>query len=85
MTMVKCRFGTPLKKRLDSRKETETLLKLVRHNIIRVGYPEVMGGVVSLVPEPVMSIKKEGSLGKNSRALGQKRRIRREKIDTGIL
>ena len=29
--------------------------------------------------------KKEGSLGKNSRALGQKRRSRREKIDTGIL
>jgi hypothetical protein len=32
-----------------------------------------------------MSIKKEGSLRKNSRALGQKRRRRREKVDTGIL
>jgi len=34
------------RKRLDSRKETETRLKLVGHNIRRVGYPEVMGDVV---------------------------------------
>ena len=37
--MVKCRFGAPLRKRLESRKETETRLKLV-------GYLEVMGDVV---------------------------------------
>jgi len=45
-SMVKCRFGAPLRKRLDSRKETETRLKLVGHNIRRVGYLEVMGDVV---------------------------------------
>ena len=45
-SMVKCRFGAPLKKKLDSRKETETRLKLVGHNIRRVGYLEVMGDVV---------------------------------------
>jgi len=45
-SMVKCRFGAPLRKRLDSRKETETRLKLVGHNIRRVGYLEIMGDVV---------------------------------------
>ena len=45
-SMVKCRFGAPLRKRLESRKETETRLKLVGHNIRRVGYLEVMGDVV---------------------------------------
>ncbi|MCK4459709.1 MAG: hypothetical protein KAU52_08310 [Methanosarcinales archaeon] len=45
-SMVKCRFGAPLKRRLDSRKETETRLKLVGHNIRRVGYLEIMGDVV---------------------------------------
>jgi transposase len=45
-SMVKCRFGAPLRKRLDSRKETETRLTLVGHNIRRVGYLEVMGDVV---------------------------------------
>ena len=45
-SMVKCRFGAPLRKRLDSRKETETRLKLVGHNIRRAGYLEMMGDVV---------------------------------------
>jgi len=45
-SMVKCRFGAPLRKRLESRKETETRLKLVGHNIRRVGYLEVLGDVV---------------------------------------
>ena len=45
-SMVKCRFGAPLRKRLESRKETETRLKLVGHNIRRVGYLEIMGDVV---------------------------------------
>ncbi len=45
-SMVKCRFGAPLRKRLESRKETETRLKLVGHNIRRVGYLEIMGVVV---------------------------------------
>jgi len=43
--MVKCWFGAPLRKKLDSRKATETRLKLVGHNIRRVGHLEVMGGV----------------------------------------
>ena len=45
-SMAKCRFGAPLVKRLDSRKETETRLKLVAHDIWRVGYLEIMGDVV---------------------------------------
>jgi transposase len=45
-SMVKCRFGAPLRKRLVSRKETETRLKLVAHDIRRVGYLEIMGDVV---------------------------------------
>ncbi len=45
-SMVKCRFGAPLRRRLDSRKKTETRLKLVGHNIRRVGYLEVLGDVV---------------------------------------
>ena len=40
-SMVKSRFGVPLKKRLDPRRETETLLKLVAHDVRRVGYLEV--------------------------------------------
>ena len=34
------------RKRLKSRKENETRLKLVGHNIRRVGYLEIMGDVV---------------------------------------
>jgi transposase len=45
-SMIKCRFGAPLRKRLEPRKETETRLKLVGHNIRRVGYLEIMGDVV---------------------------------------
>ncbi|PXF54498.1 MAG: hypothetical protein C4B59_17795 [Candidatus Methanogaster sp.] len=45
-SMVKCRFGAPLRKRLESLKETETQLKLVGHNIRRVGYLEIMSDVV---------------------------------------
>ena len=45
-SMVKCQFGAPLRRRLNSRKETETRLKLVGHNIRRVGYLEVMGDVM---------------------------------------
>ena len=41
-SMVKCRFGAPLRKRLGSRKETETRLKLVAHDIRRVGYLEII-------------------------------------------
>lgn len=44
-SMVKCRFGNHLRKKLDSRKETETRLKLVAHDIRRVGYIEVMGEI----------------------------------------
>ena len=44
-SMVKCRFGATLRKRLDPRKETETRLKLVAHNIRRVGYLEILEGI----------------------------------------
>lgn len=44
-SMIKCRFGFPLRKRLDPRKETETRLKLVAHNIRRVGYLEILEGI----------------------------------------
>jgi hypothetical protein len=44
-SMVRCRFGAPLRKRLDPRKETETKLKLVAHDIRRIGYIEILEGV----------------------------------------
>ncbi|CAD7767060.1 MAG: hypothetical protein DNFNHJIP_00466 [Candidatus Argoarchaeum ethanivorans] len=44
-SMVKCRFGNHLRKKLDARKETETRLKLVAHDIRRVGYLEVVGEI----------------------------------------
>ena len=45
-SMVKCRFGAPLRKRLDSRKATETQLKNVAHNVRRIGYLEIMDGII---------------------------------------
>jgi transposase len=39
-SMVKCRFGGTLRKRLDPRKATESKLKLVAHDIRRIGYIE---------------------------------------------
>ncbi len=45
-SMVKCRFGAPLRKRLDARKVTETQLKNVAHNVRRIGYIEIMDGIV---------------------------------------
>ena len=45
-SMVMCRFGAPLRKRLDSRKVTETRLKNVVHNVRRIGYLEIMDGIV---------------------------------------
>lgn len=44
-SMVKCRFGNILRKKLDSRKKTETTLRLVAHDIRRVGYLLVMGEI----------------------------------------
>lgn len=45
-SMIKCRFGSPLRKRLDNRKETETKLKIVAHNVRRIGYLEIIEGIV---------------------------------------
>ena len=45
-SMVKCRFGAPLRKRLDARKATETQLKNVAHNVRRIGYLEIMDGII---------------------------------------
>lgn len=41
-SMVKCRFGTALRKKLDPRKATETRLKFVAHDIRRIGYIETL-------------------------------------------
>ena len=41
-SMVKCRFGGTLRKRLDPRKATESKLKLVAHDIRRIGYIEIL-------------------------------------------
>jgi len=43
--MVKCRFGATIRKRLDPRKETETKLKLVAHDIRRIVYIEILDGI----------------------------------------
>jgi len=44
-SMVRCRFGAPLRKRLDPRKETETKLKFVAHDIRRIGYIEILDDI----------------------------------------
>ena len=44
-SMIKCRFGRPLRKKLNSRKVTETRLKPVARDIRRVGYLEIMGEI----------------------------------------
>ncbi len=38
--------GSPLRKRLDVRKVTETRLKNVAHNVRRIGYPEIIDGII---------------------------------------
>ena len=63
--MVKCRLGALLRKTLDPRKATKTRLKLVAHDIQRVGYVEIIEGVAphwprkgaqaNFVPRPVSS------------------------------
>lgn len=45
-SMIKARFGAPLRKRLDPRRETETRLKLVGHNVRRAGFLEEYEGIV---------------------------------------
>lgn len=41
-SMLRCRFGAPLRKRLDPRREVETRLKLVAHDVRRMGYLEAL-------------------------------------------
>jgi len=50
-SMVKARFGAPLRKRLDPRRKTETRLKLVGHNVRRVGFLEEYEGIVPRWPK----------------------------------
>ena len=52
-SMIKCRFGSHLRKRLNNRKETETKLKLVAHNVRRIGYLEIIDGIVPHWPQGV--------------------------------
>jgi len=49
-SMVMARFGDPLRKRLDARKVTETRLKNVAHDVRRIGYLEIMDGIISHWP-----------------------------------
>ena len=44
-SMVKCRFGDVLRKKIDSRKKTETKLKLIAHDIRRIGYLKILGKI----------------------------------------
>ena len=44
--MVKARFGSPLRKKLDARKVTETQLKNVAHNVRRIGFLEIIDGII---------------------------------------
>ncbi len=44
-SMIKCRFGTTLRKKLDPRKATETKLKNVAHDIRRIGYIEILNDI----------------------------------------
>ena len=45
-SMVMARFVDPLRKRLDARKVTETRVKNVAHNVRRIGYLEIVDGIV---------------------------------------
>lgn len=45
-SMVMARFGAHLRKRLDARKVTETRLKNVAHNVRRIGYLEIIDGII---------------------------------------
>jgi len=44
-SMIKCRFGATLRKKLDPRKATETKLKNVAHDIRRIGYIEILNDI----------------------------------------
>jgi transposase len=44
-SMIRCRFGAHLRKKLDPRKTTETRLKLVAHDIRRIGYIEILNDI----------------------------------------
>ena len=39
-------LGGPIRKRLDSRKATETKLKNVAHNVRRIGYIEIIDDII---------------------------------------
>ncbi len=39
-SMLRCRFGAPSNKRLDPRRESQTRLKLIAHDVRRMGYLE---------------------------------------------
>ena len=45
-SMVMAKFRASLRKRLDARKVTEIRLKNVAHNVRRIGYLEIMDGII---------------------------------------
>jgi transposase len=54
-SMIKARFGAPLRKRLEARRKTETQLKLMAHNVRWSGYLEDYMGVFLRWPRHNMS------------------------------
>jgi len=44
-SMISFRFGTPIRQKLDKRKDTAALLRDVAHNIRRMGYLEIIEGI----------------------------------------
>ena len=50
-SMIECRFGKRVMKKLKARKKTETYLKGVAHNIRRVGYLEIIDGLPPVWPK----------------------------------
>jgi len=45
-SMIKCRFGQPIRKRLNPRRKTETRLKIIGHNVRRVGCLEIFEEII---------------------------------------
>jgi len=45
-SMIECRFGGPLRKLKDGRKVRETKLKLVGHDVRRIGYLRIIEGII---------------------------------------
>ena len=54
-SMLRCRFGASLKKRLDPRRWSETRLKLIAHDVRRMGYLEAFEDITPHWPRKGLS------------------------------